>query len=1757
MEQIAIVGIGCRFPGGIVDVPSFEDFLRRGGDAIGPVPASRWPDTDLLKQPQEGGFLADVDSFDALYFNIGPTEAAQLDPQQRFLLEVATDALNDAGIPAERLRGSDTGVFVGIYNNDYRLLAMDDPARVNSFTGMGTIHALAANRLSYFFDLRGPSVAIDATCASSLVAVHLACQSLALRESDIAIAGGVNLILSPLSMLSTSLVVAPAADFRCKTFDSRADGIVRSEGCGAVILKRVSDALRDGDRIYTVILGTGVNQDGRSNGLSAPNPEAQENLIRSVLRKAKVKPETVGYFEAHGTGTALGDPIEAEAIGRVMPHPLICGSVKTNLGHTEAAAGIAGLIKTALQIHSGFIAPHPHLKSIHPLIAELAPNIRIAKTLECWTRGVEPRRAAVSAFSLGGTNAHVLLEEAPSANLTRSVEPDPRRPFCLTISAADEPALRQAAADWVGFLQATGHSFASICYTAAARRTHHKHRIAVLATNAFDAAQGLAHWAEGKQHAAAPVTAGVVGQQPLLAFAFSGQGANWRGFSLELMETEPVFQSLLKRAAATVQRLAGWKLLDVIRDGFNDKAEYAQAAVFAIHAAFIELLRSWGVRPDAVIGHSLGEVTAAYAAEAIALDEALRLLVLRGRLSEKLGVEGSMAAVRLPEQEARLLAEGLPLTIACRNSVSSVTLAGSRQAIQELAARAESGSISCTVLRTNRPFHSLGMELAAAEFEGQAGPIASTTASVPWYSTVTGGAIEELDKSHWRRNLTDPVRFDEASQAMFADGYFDVLEFSPYPLLGGYLRETSAEVRVRPLLYGPRNQTKQIRELLCQLYVSGCDIKWQACFEGTAQEVIPLPRYPWQKKRFWLSSPEPVVPPFGYRVEWTKKRLLPAQAYEEAGSLIDRVCASYCEAALPEIEHGHPFKARMKEIVEISGSASGAKLSVEDVMRDNPELSAELSLLRRCGEALSGILNGRIAAVDIVFKGPEPAAVYRHSPFARHFHPLLADQLLREVKRRAGKQIRILEVGAGTCGATSFLVPLLAAIPGVRYFVTDKSRAFLPAARQEFGEYSWVEFGVLDLDEDFGKQGWEAGSFDLIIASNALHAARNVAGAAARLRALALDTGSLLLLEGTGNLNWADLTFGLTRGWDSFADPEIRGRGPLVCVPRWPEVLKLGGWSGPARVITGPGLEAAVICVACNKAPRSRRHWLLIGSEIPEAQALTCALELSGDSVETSLELSDVAEPGSETFVVFFQSGEPFSEPASADAKALIRLMGTVSKRREETRVWVVTRGAELSLSQELKARCGENDLAGAPLRGVARVFAIEQPDRWGGLIDGEAGMSGSLLAQLLLRACALTQLVGVDQFEDRIGVRQGCTYVPRLTRDMGRGQATTHLAPDSPCLITGGTGGIGIYLAHWLVQQGARHLVLAGRRGPDHPEAANRASELKCAGASRVDFVKLDVGDRQQVEDLIRSYDDVPVRAIFHIAGVVADGTLPVIRESDLSETMAAKAKGAWNLHNATARLDLSHFVMFSSAVTMVGMSGLAAYTAANEFLNELSSLRRAMGLPSQSIAWSGWNETGMAANAGAARAHQWKTLGLEALSVAEGIRGLDSLASGSAACFAWMNVQWDRYLDRFPAGRVPAFFSAFMKTAFLSAANQSTRRSSSHVLPRDEQAIRAFITEQIRGLCCDAPEQIREEDSLFDLGMDSLMSVELCNAVSRALNINVAPTALFDYTVFGDLILYLCKEAGIETESARAERVIETLSDSELRELELALRQ
>jgi NAD(P)-dependent dehydrogenase (short-subunit alcohol dehydrogenase family)/acyl carrier protein len=538
-----------------------------------------------------------------------------------------------------------------------------------------------------------------------------------------------------------------------------------------------------------------------------------------------------------------------------------------------------------------------------------------------------------------------------------------------------------------------------------------------------------------------------------------------------------------------------------------------------------------------------------------------------------------------------------------------------------------------------------------------------------------------------------------------------------------------------------------------------------------------------------------------------------------------------------------------------------------------------------------------------------------------------------------------------------------------------------------------------------------------------------------------------------------------------------------------------------------------------------------MGRRPEEFDGLVSELRRAGDIVHECRDVSEAASLPAGASVVFFQG---------SDAASLIRLLGCVT---DSTRVWVVTRNAEISLSQMLNTACGDDHLAGAALRGIARVFATEQPDCWGGIIDFDTAheRNGVLLARLLLQARAGT-------CEDRIAVHQGRTYVPRLARESSQ-PSPISFDSNGVCLITGGTGGIGAHLARWLVGRGVRRLVLAGKRGAAHPDAAALEDELRHAGATQVDIVAVDVADRSQVDDLVRRYTP---RSVFHTAGTVADGTIPSIRESDLHEVMSAKAMGAWHLHQATAGLELSHFVLFSSAVTVLGMSGLAAYTAANEFLNELAWMRRGMGLPAQSIAWSGWNNTGMAASAGAARVQQWRTFGLEPLSVADGLRGFEAALSNSAACLAWMDVHWDQYLARFPRGRVPAFFSAF---ALPTAADATSPAAAGRAASHDEQSIRTFIADRIRGLACDAADDLADEDSLFDLGIDSLMAVELRNGLSRELSVNLSATALFDYPLFGDLVQYVCREAGIETQAARAERMLETLSDSELRTLELSL--
>src|SRR5579863_8209696 len=682
-EAIAVIGIGCRFPGA-EDPRAFWTLLHDGVDAIREVPAERFNLDDFFDPDPAapgkmvtrwGGFIEQVDRFDAHFFGISPREAARMDPQQRLLLEVAWEALEDAGQVREKLAGTATGVFIGISNNDYGRIQFNDLDRIDAYAGTGNALSIAANRISYVFDFRGPSIAIDTACSSSLVAVHQACASLRNGESTLALAGGVNLILSPAITINFSKAGAMAPDGRCKAFDARADGYVRSEGAGIVVLKPLTKAVADGDPIYAVIRGSAVNQDGRSNGLMAPNPHAQEAVLREAYRRAAVSPGEVQYVEAHGTGTLLGDPIEAKALGAVLApnrspqHPCLLGSVKTNLGHLEAAAGIAGLIKVALALQHREIPPSLHFAEPNPHIPFDRLPLRVPRTPEPWPVEVGPALAGVSSFGFGGTNAHVVLQEAPPSysemrnaqcgteraqTEIRKVDSTHLSTYLLPLSARSPESLRSLAQDYRDFLTRpeSAESMHDICYSASIRRSHHEHRLAVTGNSAAQVAEGLEAFIRGEGRPGLFSGQKLSDRRRKLVFVFPGQGSQWFGMGRTLLQREAVFREVVERCDRAMQPYGNWSLLgeltaaDSARSRLNE-VDVLQPALFAIQVALTALWRSWGIEPHAVVGHSMGEIAAAHVAGALTLEDATRVICRRSRLVKPTIGHGAMVAVEL------------------------------------------------------------------------------------------------------------------------------------------------------------------------------------------------------------------------------------------------------------------------------------------------------------------------------------------------------------------------------------------------------------------------------------------------------------------------------------------------------------------------------------------------------------------------------------------------------------------------------------------------------------------------------------------------------------------------------------------------------------------------------------------------------------------------------------------------------------------------------------------------------------------------------------------------------------------------------------------------------------------------------------------------------------------------------------------------------------------------------------------------------
>jgi acyl transferase domain-containing protein len=885
-EPIAIIGAGCRFPGGAEGIDDFWELLAGSTDAITRFPADRWdpepyydPDPGVPGKAYviDGGFVEGVEKFDPVPFRVSPAEAVGMDPQQRLALETAWSALENAGIAPDSLEGARTGIFFGASTSDYvRMRQQFAPIEdVDGYQVMGE-NSLIAGRLAHTLGVHGPALMIDTSCSSSLVAIHLACQSLRRLECDSALAGGVNVMLSPYGFVLVSKAQALSHDGRCKTFDASADGYVRAEGCGVIVLRRLSDAQRNQDQVLAVIRGSAVNHDGRSSGIAVPNGEAQRDVLRAALRDAGVRGHEVGYVEAHGTGTALGDPIELHALDAVYgprrpaDQPLWVGSVKTNIGHLEAAAGIAGVIKTALVVHHGQIPPHLHFNEPNPNIEWDRISVSVPTAGVGWPETEGPRLAGVSSFGASGTNAHLVISSAPPVEPASDRDTESGRPGLLVLSARSAGGLRALAERYHERLD-DDLPLSAVCRTAALGRSHHPHRLAILGSSTTEVKARLGDYLDGRDAPRVIIGKTAPRHRNQVAFLFSGQGEQYVNMGRRLYETEPEFRAALDDCADLLSGQLRLPLLDVVfpadgRETPLHQTEYTQPALFAVEYALARLWMSWGVRPVAVLGHSLGEYVAAAVAGALGLNDALRLVITRGRLMQGVEQPGQMLAVPLEEAAARekVRQAGLTLDVAAVNSDFETVLSGAAAEITELREKLTGEGTRARLLRVSQAFHSSLLDPVLPQLSEVASEVTARPPRIPLVSNLTGALAEEhtlASPGYWAQHARNPVRFADGMRTLEKLGVTCFVEIGPgRTLLGlGSRTLTNEHHRWIASLHRQAAGDEQILRALGEFYVAGGRVDWVAVHRGGTGRVA-LPTYPFQRERFFFTARKSTLP---------------------------------------------------------------------------------------------------------------------------------------------------------------------------------------------------------------------------------------------------------------------------------------------------------------------------------------------------------------------------------------------------------------------------------------------------------------------------------------------------------------------------------------------------------------------------------------------------------------------------------------------------------------------------------------------------------------------------------------------------------------------------------------------------------------------------------------------------------------------------------------------------------------------------------
>jgi acyl transferase domain-containing protein/acyl carrier protein/Zn-dependent alcohol dehydrogenase len=1824
-ETIAIVGTSCRLPGGVVDRGSLWRLLRDGTDAIREVPSERFrvddyfdpnPDAPGKMYARWGGFIEGVELFDAEFFGIAPREAACMDPQQRLLLELSWQALEDASVKVDALEGSATGVFMGISSSDYarRHFSSSDPARIDAHSATGSQYSAAIGRISYALGLQGPNMAIDTACSSSLVAVHLACQSLIRGECDLALAGGVSLILAPEPMVALSRARMLSPTGRSRTFDDGADGYVRGEGCGIVVLKRLSAAKEAGDRVLALIRATAINQDGRSGGLTAPNGPAQTALIRTALDRAGLEPRDISYVEAHGTGTPLGDPIEVQALAEALgdrpgTQPVRIGSIKSNIGHLEAAAGIAGLLKVIVSLEHQEIPRTLHVREPSSKVAWSQLKVSIAREPSAWPEAAVPRRAGVSSFGFSGTNAHAIIEEfrRPVPIPGNSAADHTNLPV-LALSARSTDALRALSASYASRLRddpsgaqnEAAPALDDLLRTSSVHRAHHPHRLAIARPTRSAIAEALEAFSAG--NILPGVSSGAVrpGRAPRLAFVFSGQGSQWAGMGRELFREEPDFRAVLERCDRLFGALGDPSLIEEIhRDDASSRladTAIAQPAIFALQMGLAALFERWGVLPHAIIGHSVGEIAAAAASGALTIEDAVEVIHHRGRVMAPSVGLGKMISVALPFEEARNAIAGLEdrVSVAAINSPFTTVLSGENEAIDGVAKALEGRGVRVQALRVRYAFHSPQMEPFREALTSSLSRLVPTAPSVAVISTVTGRkmTVERFDAPYWWSNIRSPVRFKEAIAAAMEEGVTAFLEIGPHPVLMESVLEqldtVDARVSVTPTLRRAKPERASVAASIASLYVQGFDIEWTRVHPRGGR--ADLPSYPFVRKRHWIESPELGVPASGAR----RAGVLGKRTSSAKGGVIFETDLSI--SATPYLED---HKVHDQIVVPGSAHLSLALEAAIAVFGHGPHAVERATfvqpiVLEPTDSLVLQLVVEPISANDAsfqIFSRPRGEA----DSWTLHAHGVLRiapERALPDLDTRAVETPKLELTRTAFYGSLDArglgLGPRFRWVTGAS---GDQKEALVrletPAEATDSGAHALYP-GLLDS------------CFQALSACLDPQAATPSAY-------VPVGIERLRLVDRPGGVMWCRAR---VRGADrSFAsrpateEPETFTADLVVSGDDGRCIAELKGLEmkrAPIAAIRGAGDHSRGLLhrIAWRKAPLvpSEKNppsaWLVVSDKGGAGQEIAARIESAGDRavvVEPSA-LGGVGESFSappagvihlvalDASIVEASSGEDATRCERIGVESALDLIQRLDALgwSSSTRVFIVTRGCQAvgrgasedrGSSRSRKPPTvaplegageshGASAFGGASMTGLAAVARNEYP----GLalmcvdLDPDRADLDDVVAELRSNAR-----------EDLVALRGGERFVARLERISPRASPRSlEIRSDATYLITGGLGGLGIEVARRFVERGAKSLVLAGRREPSEGGKAAIAG-LEALGAE-VMIEQADVAARSDVERVIAKIraGHRPLAGIVHAAGVIDDGLIRNQTPARAAAVLAPKVAGAWNLHIASRDLPLDFFVLFSSIASLLGFEGQAAYASANAFLDALAWRRRAHGLTALSIGFGPWAEVGMASRLAESQRLGFKARGVSLLRVEEALSAFEHALALDHAHVAVARIDWPALARGLGASGGPSLLEGLARPSGpsrevgipLASAQSEAPRTEIHdrldrAKPGEREAVlRAALVEKARAVLGFGPSsEVDVDRPLQEIGLDSLMAVELRDGVSQMIGHSLPVTLLFNHPTIASLALYLSKELGppiaarpraalaVESAEARAE--------------------